>query len=35
MLELSEGNEKAENMDDVSDKVNKTAEGKNKNGIEK
>lgn len=34
MLELSEGNEKAENMDDVSDKVNKTAEGKNKNGIE-
>ena len=34
MLELSEGNEKAENMDDVSDKVNKTAAGKNKNGIE-
>ena len=34
MLELSEGNEKAENMDDVSDKANKTAAGKNKNGIE-
>lgn len=34
MLELSEGNEKAENMDAVSDKANKTAAGKNKNGIE-
>ena len=34
LLELSEGNEKAENMDDVSDKANKIAAGKNKNGIE-
>ena len=34
MLELSEGNEKAENMDAVSDKANKIAAGKNKNGIE-